>query len=119
MDWIILIVAIWFGTSVIAKILRYVMKPENVAIWVISFILMMIPHYGWLGILVLVWRYIVIPVGRYHERHPSAGISNSTIMWLIPIFWPFLIFSMFLSGENEKTDTSYSDYLEHKRRNAK
>jgi hypothetical protein len=54
------------------------MKPENFAVWLISFVLMMIPHFGWLGLIVLVWRYIVIPIRRNHDSHPSESISNST-----------------------------------------
>jgi hypothetical protein len=78
MDWIILIIAIWFGATTISKILRHIMKPENFAVWLISFVLMMIPHFGWLGLIVLVWRYIVIPIRRNHDSHPSESISNST-----------------------------------------
>jgi hypothetical protein len=123
MGYIILIVIGYVCVSWLAGVMRHFMKSETVALWIVAFILMLIPHWGWLGFVVLVWRYIIIPIGRYQERQERNGnkssISNTTVMWLVPLFWPFLILKSLLGDKPVKTDTTYSDYLEHKRHNAK
>ena len=121
MDFIISIIFVLFVLNIIGKILKHLFKPDTVAFWLIAVGLMCIPNWGWTGLLLVAWRYIIIPIGRYQEKHGdnSSGISNSTLLWLIPLFWPFLILKLFFTGKVEKTDTSYSDYLEHKKHNGR
>ena len=90
MEYILLIVIAYYLLSFAAKIMRHFMSSETVAVWIIAFALMMIPHWGWTGLVVLAWRYIVIPIGRYEEKQRRKGrkssLSNSAVMWMIPLF---------------------------------
>jgi predicted membrane protein len=123
MEYIILIVAAYFCLSFVAKVLRHFMKRETVALWIIAFVFMLIPHWDWVGLLILGWRYLVIPFSKHQEKREREGkstdLSNNAVMWMIPIFWPFLIAKTIFGLKDVKKDTSYADWEEHKKRNAK
>lgn len=46
-------------------------------------------------------------------------ISNSRILWAIPIFWPILIARMFLSGKTYKPTMNEYDYEQFLKGNGK
>ncbi|WP_239473363.1 hypothetical protein [Bacteroides gallinaceum] len=82
----------------------------------------------WAGLLLIAWRYIVIPIGIYYERHPGRrynrkshgnSIINRAVKWLIPVFWPFLIARMFLSGKTYKPGMNEYDYEQFLKGNGK
>lgn len=127
MDYIVLLAFAYILLKVCGKMLRYFLSPETTVFWlvVIGFCLFRLE---WVGLLLMAWRYIVIPVGRYYERHPKRrfekchkklAVSNRTVMWLIPVFWPFLIARMFLSGKTYKPGMDEYDYEQFLKGNGK
>lgn len=60
---------------------------------------------------------------KVEHKKKSASYSNSsmnkTMMYLIPIFWPYLILKAIFSGKQVKTDMSPYDYEQHQKSNGK
>ena len=50
------------------------------------------------------------------KHNKENTLSNTTVMWLCPLFWPLLIAKLFFGGKQVKQDTRYADWEEHKRR---
>lgn len=124
MGYIILIVMGYFLLKICGKILRKLFSPETTALWLVALGLCFV-GLSWLGLLILAWKYLIIPIGNYCERQQrrkrrSGGtVSNESIMWLIPIFWPFLIAKMFFGGKQYKSSLNEYDYEQHLKNNGK
>lgn len=127
MEYIVLLAFAYILLNVCGKMLRHFLSLETTALWLLVIGLCLF-GLEWVGLLLIAWRYIVIPVGKYYERHPKcvygkgrneAAISNRTVMWLIPLFWPFLIARMFLSGKQYKPSLDEYDYEQHIKVNGK
>lgn len=118
MEYIVLLAFTYILLKLCGKMLRHFLSPETTAFWLVVIGLCLF-GLEWAGLLLIAWRYIVIPIGIYYERHPgrrynrkSHGNSNinRAVMWLIPVFWPFLIARMFLSGKTYKPGMNEYDY---------
>lgn len=124
MDWILLLIVGYFFLKICGKILRKLFSPETTALWLVALGLCFV-GLSWLGLLILAWKYLLVPAGNYCERQQhrkrrkSGTVSNETIMWLIPIFWPFLIAKMFFSGKQYKPSLDEYDYEQHLKSNGK
>ena len=127
MEYIILLTFAYILLKVCGKMLRHFLSPETTAFWLVAIGLCLF-GLEWVGLLLIAWRYIVIPVGRYYEKHPGRRynrkchvkpISNRAVMWVIPVFWPFLIARMFLSGKQYKPSLDEYDYEQHLKSNGK
>lgn len=128
MGYIILLIVGYFFLRICWKILRHILSPETAALWLVAFGLMIV-GFTWAGLLILGWRYILMPIFRYQEKHPrkcrtrgqekGGGLSNETAMWLIPIFWPFLIAKRLFGGKTYKPSLDEYDYEQHLKSNGK
>ncbi len=127
MEYIILLAFAYILLKVCGKMLRHFLSPETTAFWLIVIGLCLF-GLEWAGLLLIAWRYIVIPIGRFYERHPGRkydrkghekSISNRTVMWMIPVFWPFFIVRMFLSGKTYKPKMNEYDYEQFLKGNGK
>lgn len=127
MDVLILLIFGCFCLKICWKILRHILSPETATIWLIALGLMVF-GLSWLGLLILGWKYILIPIDNYQKRHPrkyhdsktgEESVHNETVMWLIPIFWPFLIAKRVLGGKTLPNDNSPFDYEQHLKSNGK
>lgn len=60
---------------------------------------------------------------KVEHKKRAASYSNSSMnkamMYLIPIFWPYLILKAIFSGKQVKTDMSPYDYEQHLKSNGK
>ena len=127
MGYIILIILGYFLLNFCGKILRKVCSAETTALWLAVLFCWFLLDWFWVGAIILVWRYILIPVAKYQERHPKrykrndyGGINwNKAILWAIPIFWPILIVKMFLSGKTYKPTLNEYDYEQFLKGNGK
>lgn len=58
-----------------------------------------------------------------HKKQRTSSASNSSmnkaLMYLIPIFWPYLILKAIFSEKQVKTDMSPYDYEQHLKSNGK
>ncbi len=127
MEYIILLAFAYILLKVCGKMLRHFLSPETTTFWLVVIGLCLF-GLEWVGLLLIAWLYIVIPAGRYYERHPGRrnnrkshgkSISNRAVMWMIPVFWPFLIARMFLSGKTYKLTMNEYDYEQFLKGNAK
>ena len=124
MGYIILIVMGYFLLKICGKVLRKIFSAETTALWLVALGLCFV-GLSWLGLLILAWKYLLVPIGNYCERQQrrkrrSGGtVSNESIMWLIPIFWPFLIAKMFFGGKQYKPSLDEYDYEQHLKSNGK
>ena len=127
MEYIVLLAFAYILLKLCGKMLRHFLSPETTAFWLVVIGLCLF-GLEWAGLLLIAWRYIVIPIGIYYERHPgrrynrkSHGNSNinRAVMWLIPVFWPFLIARMFLSGKTYKPGMTEYDYEQFLKGNGK
>lgn len=125
MEYIILIIIGYFFLRICWKLLRHILSPETATLWIITVGLMM-AGLEWLGLLILGWKYILIPIGKYYEkrerrkrRRGSDDVSNETVMWLIPIFWPILIAKHLLRDKPRKEDMTPYDYEQFEKTNGK
>ena len=124
MGYVILIVMGYFLLKICGKVLRKVCSAETTALWLVALGFCFV-GLSWLGLLILAWKYLIIPIGNYCERQQrqkrrSGGtVSNESIMWLIPIFWPFLIAKMFFGGKQYKPSLDEYDYEQHLKSNGK
>ncbi len=127
MGYIILIVFGYFLLKFCGKILRKVCSAETTALWLAVLFCWIILDWFWVGVIILAWRYILIPVVKYQERHPKRykrnGYGdtnwNKVILWAIPIFWPILIVGLFLSGKTYKPTMNEYDYEQFLKGNGK
>lgn len=127
MGYIILIVLGYFLLKLCGKVLRKVCSAETTTLWLAVLFCWLILDWFWVGAILLAWRYILIPVAKYQERHPNrhkrnanGGTNwNKVILWAIPIFWPILIARMFLSGKTYKPTMNEYDYEQFLKGNAK
>lgn len=128
MEVVILLIFGYLLVKICWKILRHILSPETTVIWLVSLGLMVF-GLSWIGLLILGWRYLLIPIVNYQKRHPKRhygakkeeeeGIHNETVMWLIPIFWPFLVAKRLLGGKTLPNDNSPFDYEQHLKSNGK
>lgn len=127
MEIVILLIFGFFFLKICRKVLRHILSPETAAIWLVALGLMVF-GLSWLGLLILGWRYLLIPIVNYQKKHPrqrygpkkgEEGIRNETVMWLIPIFWPFLIAKRLLGDKTLPNDNSPFDYEQHLKSNGK
>ncbi|WP_241148391.1 hypothetical protein [Bacteroides sp. An19] len=93
MKYIVLLVFAYILLKVCGKMLRHFLSPETTAFWLVAIGLCLF-GLEWTGLLLIAWRYIVIPIGIYYERHPGRrynrkshgnSIINRAVMWLIPV----------------------------------
>lgn len=70
MEYIILLAFAYILLKVCGKMLRHFLSPETTAFWLIVIGLCLF-GLEWAGLLLIAWRYIVIPIGRFYERHPG------------------------------------------------
>ena len=110
--------------KICGKILRKLFSPGTTVLWLVALGLCFV-NLSWLGLLILAWKYLFMPIGNYYERQQcrkrrSGGtVSNEDIMWLIPIFWPFLIAKMFFGGKQYKPSLDEYDYEQHLKSNGR
>lgn len=117
----------YFLLKFCGKILRKVCSAETTALWLAVLFCWIILDWFWVGVIILAWRYILIPVVKYQERHPKRykrnGYGdtnwNKVILWAIPIFWPILIVGLFLSGKTYKPTMNEYDYEQFLKGNGK
>jgi heme/copper-type cytochrome/quinol oxidase subunit 2 len=127
MKYIVLIVLGYVLLKFCGKILRKVCSAEATALWLAVLFCWLILDWFWVGAILLAWRYILIPVAKYQERHPKQYKRNDyggtnwskVILWAIPIFWPILIARMFLSGKTYKPTMNEYDYEQFQKGNGK
>lgn len=127
MRYIILFVLEYFLLKLCWKILRKVCSAETIALWLAVLVCWFLLDRFWVGAIILAWRYILVPLAKYQERHPKrykrngeGGIYwNKAILWVIPIFWPILITKMFLSGKTYKSTLNEYDYEQFLKGNGK
>lgn len=127
MEYIVLIVLGYFFLKICGKLLSKIFSPSSVALWLVVLFLWMFLDWFWLGAIIIVCRYVVVPWAKYQERHPKrsqreSGSStnwNSIILWMIPVFWPFLIAKMFFSGKQYKPSMDEYDYEQFLKGNGK
>lgn len=124
MGYVILIIMGYFLLKIFGKVLRKVCSAETTALWLVALELCLV-GLSWLGLLILACKYLIIPIGNYCERQQrkkkrgGGTVSNESIMWLIPIFWPFLIAKMFFGGKQYKPSLDEYDYEQHLKSNGK
>lgn len=126
MDIILLIIVGYLFLRICWKLFRSIMSQETAAIWLVSLGLML-AGLQWIGVGILAWRYLLIPVGRYCERRERSRrrkgkgteLSNDTVMWLVPIFWPIMIAKWLLKDKTLPNDNSPYDYEQFKKTNGK
>ena len=124
MGYVILIILGYFLLKIFGKVLRKVCSAETTALWLVALGLCLV-GLSWLGLLILACKYLIIPIGNYCERQQrkkkrgGGTVSNESIMWLIPIFWPFLIAKMFFGGKQYKPSLDEYDYEQHLKSNGK
>lgn len=124
MDYIILIIIGYFFLKICWKVLRHIFSAETAATWIVS-IGLMIAGIEWLGLLILGWKYLLLPIGKYYEKRERTGknrngtIGNETVMWLIPIFWPILIAKRLLRDKSRKEDMTPYDYEQFEKTNGR
>lgn len=126
MDTILLIIVGYFFLRICWKLFRSLMSRETAAIWLVSLGLML-AGLQWIGFIILAWRYLLVPIGRCCERRErsrrrkgkDAELSNETVMWLVPIFWPFLIAKWLLKDKPRPNDNTPYDYEQFKKTNGK
>lgn len=124
MGYVILIIMGYFLLKIFGKMLRKVCSAETTALWLVALGLCLV-GLSWLGLLILACKYLIIPIGNYCERQQrkkkrgGGTVSNESIMWLIPIFWPFLIAKMFFGGKQYKPSLDEYDYEQHLKSNGK
>lgn len=126
MDTILLIIIGYFFLRICWRLFRSIMSQETAAIWLVSLGLML-AGLQWIGVGILAWRYLLIPVGRYYERRErsrrrkggSTELSNDTVMWLVPIFWPIMIAKWLLKDKTLPNDNTPYDYEQFKKINGK
>lgn len=124
MGYVILIIMGYFLLKIFGKVLRKVCSAETTALWLVALGLCLV-GLSWLGLLILACKYLIIPIGNYCERQQrkkkrgGGTVSNESIMWLIPIFWPFLIAKMFFGGKQYKPSLDEYDYEQHLKSNGK
>lgn len=70
MGYIILIVLGYFLLKFSGKVLRKVCSAETTALWLTVLFCWLILDWFWVGAILLAWRYILIPIAKYQERHP-------------------------------------------------
>lgn len=127
MGYIILIVLGYFLLKICRKLLRKVCSAETTALWLAVLFCWLVLDWFWIGAGLLAWRYVLIPVAKYQERHPKRcrwtakgnRNRNKAILWAIPLFWPILIPRMFLSGKTYKPTMNEYDYEQFLKRNGK
>lgn len=126
MDIILLIIVGYLFLRICWKLFRSIMSQETAAIWLVSLGLML-AGLQWIGVGILAWRYLLIPVGRYCERRERSRqrkgkgteLSNDSVMWLVPIFWPIMIAKWLLKDKTLPNDNSPYDYEQFKKTNGK
>lgn len=124
MGYVILIIMGYFLLKIFGKVLRKVCSAETTALWLVALGLCLV-GLSWHGLLILACKYLIIPIGNYCERQQrkkkrgGGTVSNESIMWLIPIFWPFLIAKMFFGGKQYKPSLDEYDYEQHLKSNGK
>lgn len=124
MGYVILIIMGYFLLKIFGKVLRKVCSAETTALWLVALGLCLV-GLSWIGLLILACKYLIIPIGNYCERQQrkkkrgGGTVSNESIMWLIPIFWPFLIAKMFFGGKQYKPSLDEYDYEQHLKSNGK
>lgn len=124
MGYVILIIMGYFLLKIFGKVLRKVCSAETTALWLVALGLCLV-GLSWLGLLILACKYLIIPIGNYCERQQrkkkrgGGTVRNESIMWLIPIFWPFLIAKMFFGGKQYKPSLDEYDYEQHLKSNGK
>lgn len=126
MDVILLIIVGYLFLRICWKLFRSIMSQETAAIWLVSLGLML-TGLQWIGVGILAWRYLLIPIGRYCERRERSRrrkgkgteLSNDTVMWLVPIFWPIMIAKWLLKDKTLPNDNTPYDYEQFKKTNGK
>jgi hypothetical protein len=116
MEYIILIIFGYVMLKWLAGILRHIFSQETVATLIIAFGFMMAPGCAWIGFGILAVKYILIPFSRMQVKRESrdkSTISTRSLMWLIPVAWPFLIFGRMMRGKTLPNDNTPFDYEEH------
>ena len=127
MEYIILIIAGYFLLKFCGKMLRKICSPENTALWLAVLFCWLIMDWFWIGAVLLAWRYVLMPIARYRDRHPKRYQRNAkdnrnlnkAILWAIPVFWPVLIARMFFSGKTYKPTMDEYDYEQYLKGNGK
>ena len=76
MEYIVLIVLGYILLKFCSKLLRKVCSAETTALWLAVLFCWLILDWFWVGAILLAWRYILIPVAKYQERHPKQYKRN-------------------------------------------
>ena len=76
MEYIILIILGYFLLKFCGKVLQKVCSAETTALWLAVLFCWLILDWFWVGAIILAWRYILIPVAKYQERHPKRYKRN-------------------------------------------